>query len=225
MTTFGIIVCYSLGVSCAKRAASYGAKVAVIEGARYGGTCVNVGCVPKKIMWNTSYVQEVIHDAPQFGFTVKDVSFDWSTIKASRDKYIARLNTIYSSGLDNAKIVRIEGFASFTGKNSIKVNNQILTGTHILIAVGGLPRKLGVPGEEFTIDSNGFFELEKQPKKVAVIGAGYIAVELAGVFNGLGTRASLFVRGATALRNFDSMLSSNLDIAMKKSGQPSSILK
>ena len=169
-------------------------------------------------MWNASYVSEVIHEAHQFGFTVKESSFDWAAMKAARDKYITRLNTIYENGLESAKITRINGFASFVDKTTIKVGDQLIKGKHILIAVGGWPKKLGVPGEDLAIDSNGFFELPTQPKKVAVIGAGYIAVELAGVFNGLGTSTSLFVRGDTALRNFDTMLSSNLDASMKKSG-------
>lgn len=206
------------GIACAKRAAAYGAKVALVEGSRYGGTCVNVGCVPKKIMWNASYVSEVIHEAHQFGFTVKESSFDWAAMKAARDKYITRLNTIYENGLESSKVTRINGFASFVDSKTVKVGDQLIKGDHILIAVGGWPKKLGVPGEELAIDSNGFFELPTQPKKVAVIGAGYIAVELAGVFNGLGTSTSLFVRGNTALRNFDAMLSSNLDASMKKSG-------
>lgn len=189
-----------------------------MEGSRYGGTCVNVGCVPKKMMWNASYVSEVIHEAHQFGFTVKESSFDWAAMKAARDKYITRLNTIYENGLESAKITRVNGFASFADKETIKVGDQLIKGKHILIAVGGWPKKLGVPGDDLAIDSNGFFELPTQPKKVAVIGAGYIAVELAGVFNGLGTSTSLFVRGDFALRTFDSMLSSNLDASMKKAG-------
>jgi glutathione reductase (NADPH) len=169
-------------------------------------------------MFNTSHVAEVIHEAHHFGFTVKETTFDWGTIKASRDKYITRLNAIYESGLESSKVTRINGYASFIDSNTIKVGDQILKSNHILIATGGTPKKLGVPGDDLAIDSNGFFELEKQPKKVAVVGAGYIGVELAGVFNGLGTSVSLFVRRNTALRSFDSMLSTNLDAAMKKSG-------
>ena len=225
------------GLACAKRAATYGAKVVVVEGSRYGGTCVNVGCVPKKVMYNTAHVAEVISEAKHFGFNIENVSWDWKTLKKSRDKYISRLNAIYSNGLDSSKVQvyflcahtvlltssclqsqvdHVEGFASFSAPGKIKVNDKVISGKHILIAVGGAPNKLGVPGEEYVIDSDGFFALEEQPKKVAIIGAGYIAVELAGVFNGLGTNTSLFVRQKTALRNFDSMIVTALDDSMKK---------
>jgi len=212
------------GLACAKRAVTYGATAAIIEAGRWGGTCVNVGCVPKKVMFNASHVNEVLHEAKEFGFSVSDVSFNWSKLKAYRDRYISRLNGIYVSGLDKLNVTHIDGFASFIDPQTIKVvgadkeKETILRGKHILIAVGGAPNGLGVPGEELAIDSDGFFLLETQPKKAAVIGAGYIAVELAGVFNGLGTDTSLFVRGDKALRNFDAMLSTQLDANMKKAG-------
>jgi len=211
------------GIACAKRAAGYGAKVAVIEGSRWGGTCVNMGCVPKKVMWNASTVHETLHEAKEFGFTVTEgVTFDWGKIKLYRDRYIKRLNGIYESGLDKLKIDRIEGMASFDGANTLQIasesGNKKITAEHILIAVGGAPNKLGVPGDEHLIDSDGFFELPSQPRKVGVLGAGYIAVELAGVLHGLGSDTSLIVRGDKALRSFDSMLSTALDSAMKKSG-------
>lgn len=136
------------GLACAKRAASYGAKVAVIEGGRWGGTCVNVGCVPKKVMFNSSFVNETIHDAKQFGFTVGDVSFDWSKLKTYRDRYIKRLNGIYESGLEKMTISRITGMASFDGPNTLVISNsddsvekQRVTSKHILIAVGGAPNR------------------------------------------------------------------------------------
>ena len=129
--------------------------------------------MPKKIMYNASFVNEVLHEAHQFGFTVKEApSFDWAFMKASRDKYITRLNGIYESGLESSKVTRFTGFASFIDANTVKVGDQVLKAKHILIAVGGKPTALGVPGEEHTIDSNGFFELPTQPKKVAVLGAG-----------------------------------------------------
>ena len=195
-----------------------GPKWAVVEGGRFGGTCVNVGCVPKKVMFNTSFVNETIHEAKHFGFTVGEVTFDWAKLKASRDHYIKRLNGIYESGLDKLDITRIEGMASFDGPKTLVVNGQKIQGEHILIAVGGAPNQLNVPGEEHIINSDGFFELETQPKKVAIIGAGYIAVELAGVLNGLGTDTSLCVRKEHALRSFDSMLMTELDKNMKKAG-------
>ena len=213
------------GLACAKRAAGYGAKVAVIEGGRWGGTCVNVGCVPKKVMYNTAHVAEVIHEAKEFGFTINgEVTFDWGKLKLYRDRYIKRLNGIYEGGLDKMNIDRITGLAAFDGPNNLVLSNTAdgaekrITAKHILIAVGGTPNKLGVPGDEYVLNSDSFFELETQPKKVAVLGAGYIAVELAGVLHGLGSDTSLLVRHDKALRTFDNMISTHLDNAMKKSG-------
>lgn len=139
-------------------------------------------------------------------------------LKAYRDRYISRLNKIYENGLNSANVCHVEGWATFVDKNTIQVGGTTLTADHILIATGGAPNKLGIPGEELAIDSDKFFELEMQPKKVAVIGAGYIAVELAGVFNGLGTDTSLFLRGNGLLKTFDPMIRSNLETAMKKAG-------
>jgi glutathione reductase (NADPH) len=169
-------------------------------------------------MYNASHVKEVIDEASNFGFDVESPKFDWGKMKAYRDRYISRLNDIYTSGLDKLNVTRISGMASFEDDHTVRVGSQLYTAKHILIAVGGEPNDLGVPGDELAITSDGFFELPNQPKKVAVIGAGYIAVELAGVFNGLGTDTSLFVRGNHALRNFDSMLSEHLDKSMKHAG-------
>ena len=154
------------GISSAKRAAGYGAKVAVIEGSRYGGTCVNVGCVPKKVMYNAAFVQEIIHDSKHFGFNVGDVTFEWSKIKKSRDRYVERLNHIYEDGLDKLNITRISGFASFTGPKSIIVGEETYTADHIIIAVGGVPTKNGVEGGEFIKNSDDFFLLEDLPKNL-----------------------------------------------------------
>lgn len=181
-------------------------------------------------MFNTSTVNEVLHQAKEFGFNVPaGVTFDWSKVKQYRDRYIQRLNGIYEGGLDKLNIQRIAGHASFDGPHTLVVKGKTaaegeeettrkITAQHILIAVGGAPNKLGVPGDEHLIDSDGFFDLETQPRKVGVLGAGYIAVELAGVFQGLGSDTSLIVRGERALRSFDTMLSTQLDAAMKKSG-------
>ena len=175
------------GIAFAKRAASYGASVVIVEGKEFGGTCVNVGCVPKKIMFNASHVAETIKEAHQFAFrgvSEKDVDFDWGAMKKYRDRYIGRLNTIYEDGLDKLKVTRVEGFGKLTSPTTVQVGDRVITAKHIVIAVGGAPAPLGVPGGELAIDSDGFFALEQRPKKVGVIGAGYIAVELAGVFNG-----------------------------------------
>lgn len=206
------------GLACAKRAAGYGAKVAIIEGKAYGGTCVNVGCVPKKVMYNASHVAETMHEASHFGFEPVKPVFKWESLKLFRDTYIQRLNGIYESGLDKLNVTRINGYASFEDANTVSVGDQLYEGKHIVVAVGGAANKLNVPGEEHVIDSDGFFALETQPKKVGVIGAGYIAVEIAGVFNGLGTDTKLFVRGNNALRSFDPMIQSFLHDEMKKAG-------
>jgi glutathione reductase (NADPH) len=207
------------GLACAKRAASYNATVAVIEGGRYGGTCVNVGCVPKKVMFNTSHVMETVRHAKDFGISVDNPQFHWDMIKKYRDRYIQRLNGIYESGLDKLKIDRINGFGVFLDKNRIQVGDKVFAANHILIAVGGKPVPVTYPGNELTIDSNGFFELTKQPKKVAVVGAGYIAVELAGVFQGLGTETSLFCRHDNVLRYLDPILTTHLKKEMDKFGK------
>ena len=223
------------GLAAAKRSAEYGKKVCIVENNAWGGTCVNVGCVPKKVMFNAAHVHSVIKDSGHFGFSVPVTTFDWGNLKRSRDTYIGRLNKIYENGLGKLEITRVmnQGYAIFANDGkSIAVGDKMYTADHVVIAVGGTPRKLGVPGEEFALDSDGFFELKEQPKKVAVIGAGYIAVELAGVFHELGTDTSLFVRGDKALRNFDEMLSTALDASMRKSGMsvnprctPKSIVK
>lgn len=184
-------------------------------------SCSKVGCVPKKIMFNAAHAAEIIHDAAQYGFTVGPVKFDWATLKASRDAYIARLNKVYESNLDNQKVTHVEGFATFDGtpeEPKVRVGSSVYSADNIVIATGGEPNRLKIPGEEYIIDSDGFFELSTQPKKVAVIGAGYIAVELAGVFNGLGTDTTLFYREGRPLRSFDIMLSQTVSDSMGKSG-------
>lgn len=210
------------GLACAKRAASYGASVALIEGARYGGTCVNVGCVPKKVMFNAAHTMEAIHEAHHFGITVEGVRFDWATLKRYRDRYIQRLNTIYESGVDKLKIDRIAGFGAFVDKNTVRVTAgeeaRLVQGKHIVLATGGRPAQLKIPGGEHALDSDGFFALEKQPHKVAIIGAGYIAVELAGVFRSLGTEVSMFLREDKVLRSFDPLISTTLTNELIKSG-------
>jgi glutathione reductase (NADPH) len=207
------------GISCAKRAAAYGASVAIIEGKKYGGTCVNVGCVPKKVMFNAAHVMGTIKEAKEFGISVGDVTFDWGKLKRSRDRYIQRLNGIYESGIDKLKIDRIQGYGRFVDAHTISVDNEReIKAKNIVIAVGGKPKLPNIPGNEHFLTSDDFFGLETQPKKAAIIGAGYIAVELAGVFHSLGTDTSLFFREHCVLRSFDPMISSYLCDSMKKAG-------
>ncbi|GAB9473288.1 Glutathione-disulfide reductase [Globisporangium polare] len=203
------------GMASARRAATFGAKVLVVErgrkygGAGLGGTCVHYGCVPKKIMFNTAAHVEHLNRAADYSITTNGGKkyafgdFDWANMKTKRDAYILRLNGIYERNLGNAQVDLIEGVAKFVAKNQVEVDGVVYTGKHILIAVGGKPSLPDTPGIEHVIDSDGFFKLEAQPKKVAVVGAGYIAIEIAGVFNTLKSDTSLFCRFDHVLRTFD----------------------
>eukprot|EP00977_Amphora_coffeiformis_P012512 scaffold3079_cov174-Amphora_coffeaeformis.AAC.23 len=215
------------GIASARRAAGYGAKVAVVEGGgRMGGTCVNVGCVPKKVMWNAAHIAESIHDMHHYGFSAeKTIKFDWNFIKTDRDKYIARLNGIYERNLENSGVIRIMGMGSFSGPNEVTVapteGGDPITykAKHILIATGGFPAVPDGPGiKENCITSDGFFELEHLPRKVVVVGAGYIAVELAGVLKALGAETKLVVRKEKAMRGLDDYISDTLDEEMQRQG-------
>lgn len=206
------------GIASARRAATYGAKVGLIEKQELGGTCVNVGCVPKKVMWNAAHVQEVIREAKHFGFQVGDVSFDWATLKSARDDYVKRLNGIYGRNLEGSKVELITGAARFTGPKSVAVGGSTYTAEHILIAVGGVPQMPNLPGVEHAMNSDGFFQLERRPRRAAVVGAGYIAVELAGVLRELGSDTTLFCRGDGPLRGFDELLRQTLMEEMAKTG-------
>ncbi|KAJ8611934.1 hypothetical protein CTAYLR_004360 [Chrysophaeum taylorii] len=175
------------GIASARRAATYGAKVAVVERGALGGTCVNVGCVPKKVMWNAAHITEVLHDAALY-------QYRGDLESTARDNYVTRLNGIYGRNLDNSEVTKLVGTASFDGATA------------------------GLEGAEHCITSDGFFELEELPASVAVVGAGYIAVEMAGILNALGAETSLLIRGDLALRSFDDLLSTTLDAEMKRQG-------
>ena len=214
------------GIASARRAATYGAKVGVAEYGRLGGTCVNVGCVPKKVMWNAASIAETIHDMGHYGFSgLDDIQFDWNYLKVARDMYVKRLNGIYDRNIQNSGISKFEGLASFSGKHSVTVqptdgaDARTYTAKHILIATGGKPVfPTGEGVQEHTISSDGFFELEELPRKAVVVGAGYIAVELAGVLQALGTDTKLVVRKDKAMRYLDDMLSDTLDEEMLRQG-------
>ncbi|OAN16915.1 glutathione-disulfide reductase [Photobacterium jeanii] len=207
------------GIASANRAAMYGAKVALVEAKALGGTCVNVGCVPKKVMWHGAQIAEAMHlYAKDYGFDVDVKGFNWSKLVESREAYIGRIHKAYDNVLGNNKIEVINGFATFVNANTIEVNGEQYTADHILIAVGGEPTIPNIPGAEHGIDSNGFFELNEQPKRTAVIGAGYIAVEIAGVLSALGTDTHLFVRKESPLRSFDPMIIETLVEVMDAEG-------
>jgi glutathione reductase (NADPH) len=207
------------GIASANRAAMRGAKVALIEAKHMGGTCVNVGCVPKKVMWHGAQVAEAIKlYAPDYGFDVELKNFDWAKLVESREAYIGRIHQGYNGYLAKNGVTVINGFAKFVDNRTIEVNGEHYTADHICIAVGGRPSIPNIPGAEFGIDSNGFFALDEQPRRVAVVGAGYIAVELAGVLHSLGTETHLFVRQHAPLRNFDPIIVDTLSEIMAKEG-------
>ncbi|NHH99126.1 glutathione-disulfide reductase [Oceanimonas sp. MB9] len=207
------------GIASANRAAMYGKKVALIEAKDLGGTCVNVGCVPKKVMWHGAQVAEAIKlYAADYGFDVELKGHDWSTLVESRQAYIGRIHQSYDRVLGNNKVTVIKGFARFQDAHTVEVNGEQYTADHILIATGGEPIIPNIPGAEHGIDSNGFFELTAQPKRVAVVGAGYIAVELAGVLHSLGSETHLLVRKHAPLRNFDPLLTDTLVEVMAADG-------
>jgi len=207
------------GIASANRAAMRGAKVLLIEAKHVGGTCVNVGCVPKKVMWYGAHIAEAMHlYAKDYGFDVSVNKFDWNTLVNSREAYIGRIHEAYGRGFTNNKVTLLNGYGRFVNGNTIEVNGEHYTADHILIATGGAPTIPNIPGAEYGIDSDGFFALREQPKRVAVVGAGYIAVEVAGVLHALGSETHLFVRKHAPLRNFDPMLIDALVDAMKTEG-------
>ena len=206
------------GLAHAQRAAEYGAKAAVVEYGPLGGTCVNVGCVPKKVMWYAAHHAHQFHHAPDYGFDVDINGHDWAALKSRRDAYIKRLNGIYAGNLDKRDVAHVEGAARFVDANTVEVAGRQYKAERIVIATGGRPIVPDVPGAELGITSDGFFELEQQPRRVLLAGSGYVAVELAGVFNALGSETHVVVRKEGVLRSFDKMLSGELMEVMRKSG-------
>ncbi len=206
------------GIAAAVRARSYGARVAVVEDHRLGGTCVNVGCVPKKVMWYTASLAHMLDDARDYGFDVQRGGFDWGMLKTSRDAYVARLNGIYEKRLADTGIADIRGTARFIDGRTIEVNGERLSAERVLIATGGTPSVPDLPGAELGITSDGFFDLEECPRRVVMVGSGYIAVELGGMLRALGAEVSFLVRKTRLLREFDEMLSEQLTAAMQADG-------
>ncbi|MGO9931417.1 MAG: glutathione-disulfide reductase [Steroidobacteraceae bacterium] len=198
------------GLACAQRAAEYGVKAAVIESHRLGGTCVNVGCVPKKVMWNAAGVALSLGDATDYGFDVKLGDNDWPLLKRKRDAYVLRLNGIYERNLEAKGVAYVRGAARFVDEHTLEVNGRRLSARHIVIATGGRPAVPDLPGAELGITSDGFFELEARPQRVAVVGSGYIACELAGAFRELGSQVEQFIRKDRLLTHFEAMLGKSL---------------
>lgn len=206
------------GVRAARFAAGFGAKVAVAESRYLGGTCVNVGCVPKKLLVYGAHFAEDFEQASGFGWSLGEADFDWATLIANKDREINRLNGIYRNLLVNSGVTLIEGHAKITGPNEVEINGQRHTAKHILIATGGWPQIPDIPGHEHAISSNEAFFLKELPKRVLVVGGGYIAVEFAGIFHGLGAKTSLLYRGEMFLRGFDGAVRKHLHEELIKRG-------
>ena len=202
------------GLAHAQRAAEYGARAAIVEQGRLGGTCVNVGCVPKKVMWYAAQQAHQFHHAADYGFDLKVRGHDWPGLKSRRDAYIERLNGIYENNLDRRGVTYITGSARFVDAHTVDVDGRQVSADRIVIATGGRPMIPAIPGAEHGITSDDFFELEQRPQRVLIAGSGYIAVELAGVFNALGSDVQLVIRKDRVLRTFDTMLSDELMQAM-----------
>lgn len=207
------------GIATAQRAAEYGARVALFEPQRLGGTCVNVGCVPKKVMWNAAQVAHALEHAAHYGFRPQPHEHAWAKLKAGRDAYVARLNGIYARNLERKGVTTIRASARLTSAREVVANDgETYAAEHIMIATGGHPRVPQLPGAELGITSDGFFELERLPRRVAIVGSGYVAVELGGVLHALGSELSVFVRFDGLLRSFDAVLSSHLEHDMRAAG-------
>ncbi len=206
------------GIASVNRAAMYGQKCAIVEAKALGGTCVNVGCVPKKVMWFAGQVADAFKYAPDYGFDVEVKDHHWKTLIGNREAYISRIHASYDNVLGKNNVDVIKGWAILVDKNTIKVGERFIRAKKILIATGGEPSIPEIPGKEHILDSDGFFAMQSQPKKVVIVGAGYIAVELAGLLNALGSETHLVVRKADPLREFDDMIRETLVEQMAEEG-------
>ena len=209
------------GIATMNRAGEHGAKAAVIEEKKLGGTCVNVGCVPKKIMWYGAQIAESFHHyGPDYGFTSSDVQFDFAKLRQNREAYIDRARSSYDGSFKRNGVDLIEGRAHFVDSHTVSVNGELIRAKHIVIATGARPNIPTIPGAELGGSSDDVFAWEQLPESVAILGAGYIAVELAGVLHALGVKTDLFVRRDRPLRGFDSYIVEGLVNEMEKTGLP-----
>jgi glutathione reductase (NADPH) len=206
------------GVRAARFAAGYGARVAIAEERYYGGTCVNVGCVPKKLFVYASQFQEEFEDAAGFGWSVGESTFNWQTLVERKNAEIQRLNDIYIRLLDGVGVERFQGRARLVDPHTVEVNGQRITAEYILIATGGWPWMPDIPGIEHAVSSNEMFYLEELPRRVVIVGGGYIAVEFASILNGLGVETTLLYRSGLFLRGFDEEMRLHLAEEMRKKG-------
>jgi len=206
------------GVRAGRISGGYGARVAVAEEYRYGGTCVIRGCVPKKLLVYGSQFAHDFEDAAGFGWTVGERNFDWATMIANKDKEIARLEGIYRKLFENAGAKTFDGRATLKDAHTVLIGDQAATADKILIATGGHPVKPAIPGAELMITSNEAFHLKEQPKRIVIVGGGYIALEFAGIFNGFGSAVTVLYRGEQVLRGFDEDIRNHLAGELVKSG-------
>lgn len=206
------------GVRAARFAAGFGARVAVAESRYLGGTCVNVGCVPKKLLVYGSHFADDFEQAEGFGWTAGKAQFDWEKLISNKNREIERLNGIYRKLLVNSGVTLLEGHARLADAHHVEINGQRFSAERILIATGGWPQIPEIPGREHAITSNEAFFLKQLPKRVLVVGGGYIAVEFAGIFNGLGTDTTLLYRGDLFLRGFDKSVRTHLVEELTKRG-------
>jgi glutathione reductase (NADPH) len=206
------------GLACAQRAARHGARVAVAEPGPLGGTCVNVGCVPKKLMYHAADVAHALGDAADYGFTIAPARHDWAALKARRDAYVEWLRGIYLENLERSGATLVRARARIAGPGRVEIGGEAYAARHIVVATGGRPVVPVLPGAGRGITSDGFFALERMPASVAIIGSGYVAVELGGVFAALGSHVTIAMRGERLLRSFDEMLSARLMEAMRADG-------
>lgn len=206
------------GVRSARIAASHGAKVGIAEGWHFGGTCVNVGCVPKKIYSYASEYASHVRDAEGFGWSFGEGKFDWATLRDNKKAEISRLEGIYGNILGNAGVTAHKGYAHFLDANSVEIDGQVITADRFLIAVGGTPNVPDVPGAEHIKTSDDIFDLESFPEHIVIVGGGYIAVEFAGIFKGLGANVTQLYRSEMFLRGFDDDVREHLSDEMIRSG-------
>ena len=206
------------GLAVAEKAAQYGRKAAVIEASKIGGTCVNNGCVPKKVMWYAANLAHAVDDAADFGIPAQRGVTDWNKLVSGRQEYIGMINRYWDGYVVETGITRIDGTARFIDAQTVEVDGQQYTADHIVVATGGQPIVPPVPGASLGITSDGFFELTEQPRKVAIVGAGYIGVELAGVLRALGSEVTVVALEARVLETFDEMISEVLMDEMRKQG-------
>jgi glutathione-disulfide reductase len=206
------------GLAVAERAAMLGANTAIIDPQRLGGTCVNNGCVPKKVMWYAAELAHAVDEARGFGIPARRESTDWQTLLAGRDRYVSNINNYWNGYVRARGISHIQGYAALVDARTVEVNGEQYSADHIVLATGSQPVVPPVPGAELGITSDGFFELQQQPRQVAVIGGGYIGVELSGVLNALGSSVTLMALEDRLMERFDSMISTVLENEMRRQG-------